>query len=145
MIFEMDFDHAQGKVQYHYLKSGNQKSMEILPQSQDRLSLAYYFRTLEVTPGQIVEIPTNTEQQNWKIRIKTFSVQPMKLKSVGRFEALAIEPQVDFVTTLKEPGSLRAWISMDERRIPLKLKAKAPWIGSISAVLTAYEPGTDQA
>ena len=139
--FEMNFDHPKNVVDYFYARRKIHKIFPIFKDSQDRLSLGYFFRTLAVKPHEVVSIPVSTEQKNWKIQIKTQGTRKMIFSGVGTFEAIQILPKLDFVSTLKGEGSVRAWISLDERRIPLQLEARAPLIGSIKVSLIAYTPG----
>lgn len=139
----MRFDPRGGTVEYEYPQKGTGLRMKILPQSQDQLSLGYYFRTLALKENQTVEIPVNADEKNWKIRVKTGRSEMKKIRGVGTFHALKVEPELSFVGMLAKPGRARGWISLDERRIPLAMKVRVPWLGSITAELVEYQPGTE--
>lgn len=143
VAFEMNIDPDSGTAEYHYIRRGIRKKVKTPPNSQDRLSMGYYFRTLDLSPHQTLFIPVQTEQQTWQLSVKTAQVKPIKLKNIGIFQALEAVPTVEFISTLKEPGAVRGWISTDERRIPLIIRAKAPLLGSVTVKLTEYVPGRD--
>ncbi len=108
---------------------------------QDQLSCGYFFRTLAVQPESSVFIPVNAGKKNWSVEIKLHKVKRMKIKGIGEFEALETEPLMPFRGIFVKQGKLRGWVSLDERRIPLKMKVKIPILGHIVAELSHYEPG----
>ncbi len=127
----------------HYVNPRKPAPFEMaIPENiQDQLSCGYFFRTLAVQPESSVSIPVNAGKKNWSVEIKLHGVKRIKIKGVGEFEALETEPLMPFRGIFVKKGKIRGWVSLDERRIPLKMKVKIPILGSITAELTRYEPG----
>ncbi len=141
VVFQMDTNPESLQTEYHYFKRDIRKKVATLKGAQDRLSMGFYFRTLDLSPHQTLSVPVQTKEKNWKLKIQTNEIQPMTIKKIGNFQALEAVPTLDFISTLKMPGSVRGWVSMDERRIPLLIRAKAPLLGSVTVKLTSYTPG----
>lgn len=127
----------------HYLsrKNGSEKEMDIPKDVQDQLSCGYWFRMQTIKPNTTVTVPVNADEKNWELEVKLHDVKKMKIKGIGEFGALEAEPLIKFQGIFVKRGKIRGWISMDERRIPLKMKVKVPILGSVVAELSAYTPG----
>jgi hypothetical protein len=138
---EMNYDQENHVARYFYPKKKSEKEMAVPPDVQDQLSCGYYFRTLAVQPNTSVFIPVNADQKNWNLEVKLHGVVSMEIKGIGRFQALETEPLMEFQGIFVKRGKIRGWISLDERRIPLKMKVKIPVIGNVVAVLSDYQPG----
>lgn len=119
------------------------KGMEIPRGAQDPLSCGYFFRTVNVKPESSLVIPVNEEGKNWELEVLSRQAGPFKIRGIGKFEALETEPRVPFQGVFVKRGKIRGWISLDERRIPLQMKIKVPFLGSITAKLKEYRPGVD--
>jgi len=105
---------------------------------QDELSCGYWFRTLEIKPQTSVFIPVHAEGKNWNLEIRLGGVRQIRLEGLGKFPALEIEPLMEFQGIFFRKGKIRGWISLDERRIPLRMTVKIPILGRVRAVLTQY-------
>ena len=133
----------QEKHTAHYLSYTNHSEKEMLiPKNvQDQLSCGYWFRTLEISPRTRVTIPVNADEKNWELQVHLFDAKPMLIPGVGRFQALEAEPVIKFQGIFVKKGKIRGWISLDERRIPLKMKVRVPILGTVTALLTSYVAG----
>ncbi len=138
------YDHENHKARYTHTKSEAEFEMPIPENIQDQLSCGYFFRTLVVQPESSISIPVNADKKNWSVEIKLHNVKQMKIKGIGEFEALETEPLMPFRGIFVKQGKIRGWISLDERRIPLKMKVKIPILGHITAELSHYDPGSGQ-
>ncbi len=141
VVFSMDIDPETHQAEYFYASKKLKRKKMADPMSQDRLSLGYAFRLMDVTPQQNYFVPVQTEEKKWKVRIHALSIKPMSFRKIGRFEALELVPTLDFISTLKKPGAVHGWMSLDEKRIPLFLRAKAPIFGTVTVSLADYHPG----
>ncbi len=139
----MEYDQEEHLGRYYSRKNQSQKEMMIPPDVQDQLSSGYWFRLQEkFEPGTEIEIPVNADEKNWDLRVKV--VKRTKVKLAGfkeTFEAIEIEPEIEFQGIFIKRGKIRGWMSLDERRIPLKMTVKIPILGRITARLVTYEPG----
>lgn len=139
---EMNFDHKKNTVNYFFPRKNIHKEFLIVEKSMDQLALAYFARTLPLKPHEKYMVPVHAEQKQWQIEIPAFKTQRMEFGKIGTFETVEIRPQLNFVSALTKKGSVKAWMSLDERRIPLQLSARIPFMGSVKAVLVSYTPGT---
>jgi len=139
----MTYDQVNHTAHYYSRKNKSEKEMLIPKDVQDQLSCGYYFRTLDIQPNTSVFISVNADEKNWDLEVKLLDVDDMKIRKIGKFQALETEPIIKFQGVFVKRGKIRGWISLDERRIPLKMKVKVPVLGSVVAKLTEYVPGKD--
>lgn len=137
----MDYDQQKHLGRFHSKKDNGRKEMFIAKDAQDQISCGYYFRTVDVKPDSTASIPVNADEKNWDLKVLMHGIKPMKLKGVGEFQAIEVEPIIMFEGFFVRRGKIRGWMSMDERRIPLVLKVKVPVLGDVTATLVKYEPG----
>lgn len=140
----VEFDAAAKKAGY-YGKDGKLVREVELAQSimQDMLSCGYFARTLDFKPESSVVIPVHAQERNWNMEVKFFEKGPIDIKGVGRFEAVRAEPKMDFEGIFIRRGKIEGWISLDARRIPLKMKVKIPVLGTVTAELIEYQEGRE--
>ncbi len=126
-------------------KSGNdEKILEIKPDTQDQLSCGYFFRTLKLERNKPVFIPVQADEKNWSLEVRLHEVNPVTIEGVGKFQALEAEPLMNFQGIFFRKGKIRGWISLDKRRIPLKMTVGIPVLGRVTAELKEYIPGKDE-
>ena len=141
-IMEYDQDEHIG---YYYSKTNNSRKEMFIPKNvQDQVSCGYWFGTQELKPNSKIVIPVNADEKNWELEILTHNVEKMKIKGVGIFDAIEVEPRIKFQGFFVKRGKIKAWVSLDKRRIPLMMKVKIPVLGHITAKLCEYSPGRDK-
>ena len=131
---EMEYDQANRHATYHSFRSNTTKEMEIPRNVQDSLSTLYYFRTLPVEIGKSVFIDVNADEKNWKLEVKILKSGILKLFANKEVPALLTEPLAQFHGIFIRKGRMQIWFSLDEKRIPLYMKAKVPF-GIVEVVL----------
>lgn len=137
---EYDFKTKKMRV----TRSGKTESLDVPVPVQDQLSCGYFFRTLTVQENSSVFIPVHAEGRNWSLEVKTFTSKPDILDHVGVFEsALETEPIMPFRGIFFRKGKIKGSISLDKRRIPLRMTVKIPVLGNISSELIEYVPGRE--
>jgi len=141
----IEYDQDRHTASYFFPDTGIRKVMAIPEQVQDQLSCGYFFRTLEIKPESSVFVPVNADFKNWSLEVKLHQSAPMKIEEVGTFDALEAEPLIQFQGIFVKKGKIHGWLSLDERRIPLKMKVKVPVLGSVTAELIEYQPGALEA
>lgn len=121
------------------------ESIELDPEKpmQDPLSCGYFFRTLVLKPGGSVFIPVRAEGKDWNLEVKLHRVKTMTLSKIGTFQALETEPLMAFQGIFFRKGKIRGWISLDKRRIPLKMTVRIPVLGPVTAELKEYVAGKE--
>lgn len=124
-------------------EQGSQKGMPVPDHVQDEVSCGYWFRTLPLKPRSSIFIPVHADERNWNLEVKLYNRERVKIPGIGEFEALEVEPLMEFQGIFFKRGRIRGWISLDNRRIPLKMKVKIPVLGSVVSELVEYSPGRD--
>lgn len=137
----MEYDQDQHIGRFYSRKDNSRKEMFIPQRVQDQISCCYWLRLQEVKPDTKTLIPVNADEKNWDLEVVTHGVKEMKIKDVGVFQAVEVEPIILFEGFFVKRGKVRGWMSLDERRIPLVMKAKVPVLGEVVATLAGYEPG----
>ena len=136
----MDYAQKSHRV-YYYFPGGKNARLDTVPDVQDELSCGYWFRTQPYHPGEAVTIPVHTDRRDWDLAVSTRGENLMRVPGIGRFHAMEVFPEIDFQGIFVKKGKITGWISLDERRIPLKMSVKIPILGSVTAVLESYEAG----
>ncbi|NLB34698.1 MAG: DUF3108 domain-containing protein [Elusimicrobia bacterium] len=123
------YDHDKG---YAY---ENDYRFEVPRHVQDVLSSLYYLRTKELEPGKTYEFDVGTGKENWPLVVKIKGRERIKV-SAGKFDTILVEPEIREEEGIfkQAKGTLRIWLTDDERKMPVLMKSKIP-IGHISAVL----------
>lgn len=120
----------------------------------DTMSCMAWVRTLDLKPGERAKAHIIDGSTLMRIEIESLgSKPPAKLPSIAR----ALELQAKDITMIRGvltrvdkydqpvPGKrvfkLRAWVSNDDRRIPLVLESDM-WVGSLQLSLSSYDPPT---
>lgn len=100
----------------------------------DVLSSLYYMRTMKLEPGKDIVVDVNTRKE-WKLQIKVLRREKIKTP-FGKRECLVVEPRVgeEGIFVPKKGKRMFVWITDDEDRIPVMLKAEI-FIGAVKAKL----------
>lgn len=115
-------------------------SMKVEPRTQDVLSVLYYARGLPLDVGQSVIIPGHVDRKNSPVEIRVLKREEVKVPA-GVFQCGVVEPILKADGLFKKEGRITLWVSDDANRIPVIVKTKVK-VGSITAVLESYRPGT---
>lgn len=137
----MEYDQENHQATYFSRLNHSRKEMLIPPNVQDQLSCGYWFRLQPAEPGTRVDIPVNADEKNWDLKVKVLQKTQVEISGFPEWEALELEPQIQFQGIFVKRGKIRGWIGLDERRTPLKMQVKIPVLGSISARLVETRPG----
>jgi len=138
----MEYDQEHHTATYFSRRNGSRKEMQIPPDIQDQLSCGFWFRLQDLRPDSKIYIPVNADEKNWDMEVKILRPTKVKLPGFQEWEAVEVEPEIQYQGIFVKRGRIRGWIALDERRIPLKMKVKIPVLGSITARLIEYRPGS---
>ncbi len=139
----MEYDQKNHTATYYSRLNQSRKEMLIPPDVQDQLSCGYWFRLQDIRPNSRIYLPVNADEKNWDLEVKVLKNTRVKIPSFHKWEAVEVEPEIQFQGIFVKRGKIRGWIGLDERRVPLQMKVKIPVLGSVSARLVEYRPGTD--
>ncbi|MGB5983535.1 MAG: DUF3108 domain-containing protein [Nonlabens sp.] len=138
---QIDFDHEAGTALVHDKKHKKKKSLDIKPSTQDMMSAFYYLRNqvdqTTIKEGDEFIVPMFFDEENYDFKLKFLGHDVVDTK-FGDVAALKFRPYVQSGRVFKEEESLTVWISNDENKIPLKIKAKLA-VGSLTADLDAFK------
>ena len=129
---EYIFHHQEGTVTA--IRGGAKENLKIEPGTQDLISCLYYVRNmLPMTPGASMTLNIHHDKKNRKVDVKVEKVETLE-GGWGKAETAEVLVIMPFQGLFLNQGNIRVWFTTDERRIPLRMKAKVI-IGSIVADL----------
>lgn len=129
---EYIFHHSEGTVTT--IRGGVREDLKIESGTQDLISCLYYVRNvLPMKTGASMKLNIHHDKKNRQVEVRVEKVET--LEGVwGRAEAAEVLVIMPFQGIFLNRGNIRVWFTTDERRIPVRMKAKVI-IGSIVADL----------
>lgn len=135
------FNQAENKILVKDYKHNTEKTFAIPKNTQDILSSFYYLRNYpnidKLKPGESVAIDMFFDEKTTKFRLKFIGREDIKTK-FGVVSAMIFRPLVQTGRVFKEEESLTIWISDDDNKLPIRIKANL-LVGSIKADLDSYK------
>ena len=105
------------------------------------VSAFYYLRTrLDVSnmqEGDVTEMNMFFDKENYKFRLKFLYRETLKTR-FGKIPCMVFRPSVMAGRVFKEQESLTVWVSDDENRIPVRIKASLA-VGNLKADLVEFK------
>jgi len=143
----IDFHHDKEQAIVHRLDKHSGKlqkkdAFDIPENVQDLVSGYYYLRTFDfdtINKGEIFEIEGFFDDTTYQMKVQFLGRENLKTK-VGNFDALVISPIMPKNSLFKGRDPIKAWLSDDKRKIPLKIKAEL-FIGALEIDIKDYHPG----
>ena len=126
------------------LKDGTAETLEMPSGTHDIISCLYYARsTLSFQPGSSLALNIYHDKKNRKVDVLVEEIERVS-GSWGEVEAARVLVIMPFQGLFLNQGNIRVWFTNDDRRIPVRMKAKVI-IGSIVADLVSPAPSAVQA
>ena len=142
---EIAFDHAKREAFVENFKYKTTKTITTAPNVQDMVSAFYYLRnnydTNAITTGDVINLDMFFDEENFGFKLKYLGTETIKVDINGskvKIKTLKFRPYVMAGRVFKEEESLTLWVSADENKIPLKIKADLA-VGSLRADLVEYK------
>jgi hypothetical protein len=138
---EYTFHQKEGMVTA--VRGGTTESLPMPTGTQDIISCLYYTRTvLELTPGASLKMNVYHDKKNRPVEVRVEGVETIE-GIWGKAETVRVLVVMPFHGLFMNQGNIRVWVTTDERRTPLRMKAKVV-LGSIVADLVdgLVETGT---
>lgn len=135
------FDQDANKILVKDFKNKTEKSFSVTENIQDIVSTFYYLRnhpTIDkLKVGESVVVDMFFDDEIYKFKLKFIGRENIKTK-FGTAPSMIFRPIVQSGRVFKEEESLTVWISDDENKIPLRIKASLA-VGSIKADLDGFK------
>jgi hypothetical protein len=132
---EADYLHEEGIARY-----ADGTEVALTPGSQDILSALFYIRAFALHEGMVLHIPVHDGKKSYPLRVAVTGRERVETP-LGSFNCLVLEPTLQSQGLFKSEGRMLIYLSDDSRRLPVKLKARAP-VGAFTSELSAYRAGT---
>ncbi|MCC4211774.1 DUF3108 domain-containing protein [Leeuwenhoekiella parthenopeia] len=137
----IDFDQQARVATVNDKKHNSITTYKTEPSIHDMVSSFYYLRnsidTKTLKEGDETVINMFFDQENFKFKLKFLGREVIKTK-FGKVNSLIFRPYVQAGRVFKEKESLTVWISDDQNKIPLQIKADLA-VGSLKADIEAYK------
>ncbi|TBV28102.1 MULTISPECIES: DUF3108 domain-containing protein [Flavobacteriaceae] len=138
---EIDFDHKKRQAHVENKKHNTKKVIATEQDVQDMVSAFYFLRnnykTESIKEGDMVSLNMFFDEENFNFKLKFLGRETIDTE-FGKVKTLIFRPYVMAGRVFKEQESLTLWVSADENKIPLKIKADLA-VGSLRADLEAFK------
>lgn len=135
------FNQDKNTVLVKDYKNKTEKTINVTENVQDIVSSFYYLRNHpnidKLKPGESIMIDMFFDDEIFKFRLKFVGRETLSTK-FGKAKAMVFRPLVQSGRVFKEEESLTVWISDDENKIPLSIKASLA-VGSLKADLDGFK------
>ncbi len=122
-------------------KNSTEKTFNVTENVQDIVSSFYYLRnhpTIDkLKVGESIMIDMFFDDEIVKFKLKYIGRETLRTK-FGKVKTMIFRPLVQSGRVFKEEESLTVWISDDENKIPLRIKASLA-VGSLKADLESFK------
>jgi len=138
---QIDFNHVTGKALIYNKKHNTKETVTFPKDAQDMVSAFYYLRNKldfkNLKEGDVTDMDMFFDKENYKFRLKYLGEEVLNTK-FGKISCLIFRPYVQSGRVFKEKESLTVWVSNDENRVPVRIKAELA-VGSLKADLIEFK------
>ncbi len=138
---EAFFDQDGNRVLVKDYKRNKEKTYVIPDKTLDAVSMFYYLRNHpsidKMTIGQAITVDIFFDDEVIKFKLKYIGQEDISTK-FGVVPTMIFRPLVQSGRVFKEEESLTVWISDDDNKIPVRIKASLA-VGSIKADLESFK------
>lgn len=135
------FNQDKNQVLIKDYKKNTEKSFSVTENVQDILSTFYYLRNHpnidKLKVGESIIVDMFFDDEIFKFKLKFIGRENLKTK-FGTAPTMIFRPIVQSGRVFKEEESLTVWVSDDENKIPLRIKASLA-VGSIKADIEGFK------
>lgn len=135
------FNQITNRILVKDYKHKEEKTLIIPKNTQDILSAFYYLRNYssidKLKVGESIAIDMFFDDETTKFKLKFIGREDITTK-FGDVSAMIFRPLVQSGRVFKEQESLTVWVSDDDNKLPLRIKASLA-VGSIKADLDAFK------
>jgi hypothetical protein len=135
------FNNSNHTITVKDYKHKSEKSFIVPANTQDILSTFYYLRNHpdidKLKVGESIAIDMFFDDDTTKFKLKYLGNEDIKTK-FGTIPTMIFRPYVQSGRVFKEQESLTVWISDDDNKMPIRIKASLA-VGSLKADLDAFK------
>lgn len=135
------FDQTANTVLVKNYKEKTEKIFQVSNNIQDILSAFYFLRNYpnvdKMKTGESINVDLFFDDENTHFKLKFLGKETIETE-FGNISALIFRPLVQSGRVFKEEESVTVWISDDDNKIPLRIKANLA-VGAIKADLATYK------
>lgn len=138
---QIDFDHDTNLALVNNKEKNTQDYVSFSENAQDMVSAFYYLRnhvdTSTIQEGDTVDLDMFFDKESFGFKLKFLGREVIRTR-FGKIAALKFRPYVEAGRVFKEKESLTVWVTDDDNKIPLLIKASLA-VGSLKATLTEFK------
>jgi len=137
---EILFDRETNIATEKDFKNKSEKTFPVTEDIQDMISALYYLRNQDIgnlTIKDEIELKLFFDQEIYTFKLMYLGTEILNTK-FGKVNSLKFRPMVQAGRVFKEQESVTIWVSNDDNKIPLRVKASLA-VGSLRADLDAYK------
>jgi Protein of unknown function (DUF3108) len=135
------FNQDTNKILVKDYKNNTEKTVSVTENVQDIVSTFYYLRNHpavdKIKVGEYIPVDMFFDDEITKFKLKFIGRQDIDTK-FGKVPCMVFRPLVQAGRVFKEQESLTVWISDDDNKIPVSIKANLA-IGSLKADLDGFK------
>ena len=136
----IDFDQSNNKAIVNNIKKKSTKEFTTNNDVQDMLSVFYFLRNNynldQIKEDNELSINMFFDSENYELKMKFLGLDTINTK-FGKIKCIKLRPFVQSGRVFKEKESLTLWISADNNKIPIRIKADLI-VGSIRVDLDTF-------
>jgi hypothetical protein len=138
---EIRFDHEKKVAHVNDKKKEKKSSFAINENVQDLISAFYYLRnfydTSSLKEGEDISLNMFFDQENYLFKLRFLGRETIET-AFGKVRCLKLRPFVQSSRVFSEQESVTLWVSDDQNKIPLKIRADLR-VGSIDCDLDRFK------
>ncbi len=135
------FNQTNNSVFVKDYKNNTEKTFKVPENVQDIVSSFYYLRNHpnidKLKEGESISIDMFFDDETTKFKLKYIGKEDLSTK-FGKVSCMVFRPYVQAGRVFKEEESLTVWVSDDNNKIPIRIKASLA-VGSLKADLHEYK------
>jgi len=137
----IDFDQKNHKAHVFNRKHNTRNTLDTAVNVQDMVSAFYYLRNhidIEgLKKGDETTLTMFFDKENYPFKLRFLGREVMDTE-FGKIKCLKFRPLVQSGRVFKEQESLTVWVSDDENKVPIRIKASLA-VGSLKADLEEFK------
>lgn len=115
------------------------KEIDVPPCVHDELAALARLRTMELEPGQVLELPVSNGKKSVSARIEVQKREQINTVS-GKYDTIRCEAFLFKNILYKRNGRMFIWLTDDERRLPVRIRVRFRfYIGTVTLELVKEE------